>query len=104
MGVSEMVNAVYIPLKDFEHFTITGELPYAPVLDEDGWLVGARLSIPYQDAIDTVRWMRVTFNGGGFLEFRIGETGDGVDDDGAFGWINSEDGELIAVIRPLTDD
>lgn len=99
-----MVNAVYIPSDAFEHFTYTGELLHAPVLDEDGWLVGARLSIPPQDAFNAVRYMRVTFNGGGALEFQIGETGDDVDDDGAFGWIKSEHEELVAIIRPLTDD
>ena len=54
-GVSEMVNAVYIPSKHFEHFTLRGELMNAPVLDEDGWLVGARLTIPPQDAFNAVR-------------------------------------------------
>ena len=103
MGVSEMVNAVYIPSNHFEHFTLTGELLGAPVLDEDGWLVGARLSIPPQDAFNAVRWMRVTFNGGGNIEFQIGETGDGVDETGAFGWIKSR-GRLVAIIRPMTDD
>lgn len=103
MGVSEMVNAVYIPSKHFEHFTLTGELLDAPVLDQDGWLVGARLSIPPQDAFNAVRWMRVTFNGGGGIEFQIGETGDDVDDIGPFGWIKSR-GRLVAIIRPMTDD
>lgn len=98
-----MVNAVYIPPQHFEGFTITGELLHAPVLDEDGWLVGARLSIPPQDAVDAVRHMRVTFNGGGGLEFQIDETGDGTDDMGAFGWIRSQ-GRLVAIIRPMTDD
>lgn len=98
-----MVNAVYIPSDHFERFTITGELLCAPVLDEDGWLVGARLSIPPQDAFNSVRWMHVTFNGGGGLEFQIGETGDAVDETGAFGWIKSR-GRLVAIIRPMTDD
>ena len=102
-GVSEMVNAVYIPSEHFEHFTITGELLQAPVLDEDGWLVGARLTIPPQDAFNAVRLMRVTFNGGGGIEFQIGETGDDVDDVGPFGWIKSRE-RLVAIIRPMTDD
>lgn len=55
MGGSEMVNAVYIPSEHFEHFTYTGELVCAPVLDEDGWLVGARLSIPPQDAFKSLK-------------------------------------------------
>ena len=98
-----MVNAVYIPSEHFQHFTITGELLQAPVLDEDGWLVGARLTISPQDAFNAVRLMRVTFNGGGALELQIGETGDDVDDVGAFGWIKSR-GRLVAIIRPMTDD
>lgn len=98
-----MVNAVYIPSAYFEHFTLTGELINAPVLDSDGWLVGARLSIPPQDALNPVRRMCVTFNGGGGLEFQIGETGAAADDVGAFGWIKSR-GRLAAIIRPMTDD
>lgn len=53
--------------------------------------------------VNAVRRMRVTFNGGGGLEFQIGETGDDSDELGPFGWIKSR-GRLVAIIRPMTDD
>ena len=59
-----MVNAVYIPSEDFD--SINGGYPVciAPIMDSDGWRVGAGLTVtPTEEGRGDVS---IRFNGGGY--------------------------------------
>ena len=69
MGVSEMVNAVYIPSEDFDSIARGYPACAVPILDPDGWRVGAGLTVtPTKEARGDVS---IRFNGGGYA--RLGE-------------------------------
>ena len=64
-----MVNAVYIPSEDFD--SINGGYPVTivPIMDSDGWRVGAGVTVtPTKESRGDVS---IRFNGGGYA--RLGE-------------------------------
>ena len=64
-----MINAVYIPSEDFDSIARGYPACAVPILDPDGWRVGAGLTVtPTTEARGDVS---IRFNGGGYA--RLGE-------------------------------